>query len=66
LDELGYEVRTKAGDRDPGEVQLKYWRAVDFLRHTLERKNTVKRLNTWRKLARHLLFSFKAYRSKRY
>ncbi|MGH8494923.1 MAG: sulfotransferase [Gammaproteobacteria bacterium] len=66
LDELGYEVRTETGDRDPGRWQLKYWRAVDFLRHTMERKNTVKRLDSWRKLARHALFSMKAYRSKRY
>lgn len=66
LDELGYAIRTEAGDRDPDRLQQKYWRALDFLRHTLERKKTSKRYDSWRKIARKTLFSFKEYRSKRY
>jgi hypothetical protein len=66
LQDLGYEVANEAGDHDPGWVQRKHWRAVDFLRVTNDRRKTSKKYDSWKKLAQKLVFSFKEYRSKRY
>jgi hypothetical protein len=66
LEDLGYNVANVAGDNDPGWLQKRYWRAVDFLRVTNDRRKTSKYYDSWNKIARKILFSFKEYSSKRH
>jgi hypothetical protein len=66
LTELGYEVRTAAGDGEPTWWQKKRWRAMDFLRYHIELKKKSRRYNTWPKMLGKMYFSFKEYWSKRY
>jgi hypothetical protein len=66
LEDLGYDVANVAGDNDPGWLQKRYWRAVDFLRVTNDRRKTSKYYDSWNKIARKILFSFKEYGSKRH
>ncbi|CAN5294454.1 sulfotransferase [soil metagenome] len=66
LAELGYDVTSEHGDRDPHPVQRHVWRAADFVRETNHLRKTTKRYDSWRKVARNTVLSFKEFRSKRY
>ena len=66
LAELGYEVRTAAGDDAPSWWQRKVWRLSDFLRYHLALKKRSRAYNSWPKVLGKMYFSFKEYRSKRY
>jgi hypothetical protein len=66
LHNLGYRVQTVAGDRNPSWIQQRIWRANDFLRLVRIRMKTRKNYDSWLKVGRNILVSYKAYRSKRY
>lgn len=66
LESLGYGTENETGDRDPGWFRRRVWRALDFVRLTRKRMKIRKDYDSWIKVARNALFSFKQYRSKRH
>jgi signal recognition particle subunit SEC65 len=66
LEELGYDVKNTAGDRDPGWLRRRYWRAIDFLRVINDQRKSTRKYDSWKKLVQKVQFSMKEYRSKRY
>lgn len=65
LEALGYPVEL-SGDSDPNWLQKRYWRAIDFLRLAVNRKTTQPKYNSWVKVLRKAVYSFKEYRTKRH
>jgi hypothetical protein len=66
LASLSYPVGNPDGDADPGAMRRSWWRLTDFIRLTRFRMRTNKNYDSLSKAARNLVFSYKAFRTKRH
>jgi len=66
LDELSYPATNTQGNSNPGSIRRAWWRITDFIRLTRFRMRTNRNYDSLSKAVRNLLFSYKAFRTKRH